>query len=585
MSDAIINRGGDVEDQWVTKGVGLFNKLLWTTPESKLERLPLHNSAYRCTLTADARIDNRFELIKMLGLQQKDPTKLTDSELIMQSYLMWNEACVEYLIGDFSFAIWDDREQKLFCARDHLGLKPFYYHVDKDSITFASQIDAVHIGTNLEEAIDLDMLRQFYEYKMLSCENTMFENIKRLQAGHTLVFQGGTLHTRRYWFPEKIKINKNLTLEEACDGFSTLLNQAISDRMRSAYPIGCEVSGGLDSSSVLILAKDIRTEQKLYAFANIYGDLPCDESSYIQDVVNKLGIKPVLTRADEINFNHYDLDMAYSIGKDWPAKGAFLDAFGEFEAAKKRGVRVVLTGQGGDAVAEGHYDMLSDYIAGGHFDRLYQFHKKAGLNWEFIKRFMILPFLSQKVKNFLYKIKVKKSPIDKSVYINCLSEGKIHYHSFVQKKELEILLSPSTQFWFESNPYVQFGEYYGIEYRHPFFDKRLVEFMLSLPPWYKYDGKTSKIIIREAMKEKLPRSVLSRNEKTEFSSIILSQMHTNFPKYFKNNLFYGIIRNNALIELENKLKSDSLSQKDLNILWNLVSLERWLDTKHKSKGK
>ncbi len=576
MSDTIINRGGDVEDQWIGKGVGLFNKLLWTTPESKIETLPLHNSTHNCTLTADARIDNRFELIEMLGLQQKDPTKLTDSELIMQSYLMWDEACVEHLIGDFSFAIWDDREQKLFCARDHLGIKPFYYHSDENSFIFASQIDAVHIGSNLKKEINTDMLKQFYEFTMLSCGNSMFKNIKRLQAGHTLVFQNDTLHTHQYWFPEKIKLNKKLTLDEAITGFTALLNRAISDRMRSAYPIGCEVSGGLDSSSVLTLATEIKTKQNFYAFANVYGDLPCDESSYIQDVVNKLDIPLILTQANEMDFNHYNLDMAYSIGKDWPTKGAVLDAFGEFEAAQKRGVRVVLTGQGGDAVAEGQYDMLSDYFIGGHLDRLYQFHKRHGLYWRFIKHFMILPFLSQKVKNFIYWIRGKEPKKGESVYINCLSEGKIHYHSFVQKKELEILLCPSTQFWFESNPYVQFGEYHKIEYRHPFFDKRLVEFMLALPPWYKYDGKTTKIIIREAMKEKLPYTVLSRNDKAEFSSIIFNQMSANFPEDFKNKLLYDIISKDIIIKLSDKFKNDTLSQKEFNQLWNIINLERWL---------
>ncbi len=585
MSNAIINRGGDVENQWVTKGVGLFNKLLWTTPESKIEILPLHIPAHQCTLTADARIDNRYELIKILGLQQRDPAKLTDSELILQSYLKWNEACVEYLIGDFSFAIWDEREQKLFCARDHLGIKPFYYYSDKNSFIFASQIDAVHIGANLKKEIDANILKQFYEFKMLSCKNSMFKNIKRLGAGHTLVFQNGTLHTHRYWFPEKIKLNKSLTLNEAVTGFTTLLNRAISDRMRSAYPIGCEVSGGLDSSSVLTLAAKIETKQNLYAFANVYGDLACDESSYIQDVVNKLGIDPILTQANEMDFNHYNLNMAYSIGKDWPAKGAFLDAFGEFEEAQKRGVRVVLTGHGGDAVAEGQYDMLSDYFVGRHFDRLYQFYKRHGLNWRFVKRFMIIPFLSPKIKGFIYFLRGRSPTEEESVYINCLSEEKMHYHSFVQKKELEILLCPSTQFWFESNPYVQFGEYHKIEYRHPFFDKRLVEFMLALPPWYKYDGKTTKIIIRESMKEILPHSVLSRKDKAEFSSIIMSQILTNFPKKIRNKQFYDIISKDYVIQLTDKLRSESLSQKELNKLWSIINLESWLNANFTEKGK
>jgi asparagine synthase (glutamine-hydrolysing) len=125
MVATLTHRGPDGSGAWSAGPVGLGHQMLWTTPESLHERLPFTTDRGDLTITADARIDNSDELIAVLRIRDR---QITDSQVILAAYERWGEDCPKHLIGDFAFAIWDARRQALFCARDHFGVKPFYYH-------------------------------------------------------------------------------------------------------------------------------------------------------------------------------------------------------------------------------------------------------------------------------------------------------------------------------------------------------------------------------------------------------------------------------------------------------------------------
>ena len=134
------HRGPDGIHAWTSGPIGLTHLMLWTTPESLLEKMPAKNSTGNLVITADARIDNRDELTLLLGWQGRSIEKITDSEFILGAYETWGEDCVNRLVGDFAFAIWDQNQQTLFCARDHMGVKPFYYYQSTNCFAFASEI-------------------------------------------------------------------------------------------------------------------------------------------------------------------------------------------------------------------------------------------------------------------------------------------------------------------------------------------------------------------------------------------------------------------------------------------------------------
>jgi asparagine synthase (glutamine-hydrolysing) len=143
MVDILAHRGPDGAGAWSEESVGLGHRMLHTTPESLNEKLSLVDDRRGLVLTADARLDNRDELITALGFGGRPCEELTDSELILGAYKRWGERCPERLLGDFAFAIWDRRRQELFCARDHIGVKPFYYHRAGKLFVFASEIKAL----------------------------------------------------------------------------------------------------------------------------------------------------------------------------------------------------------------------------------------------------------------------------------------------------------------------------------------------------------------------------------------------------------------------------------------------------------
>ena len=175
MVDILAHRGPDGADIWSEGSVGFGHRMLWTTPESLLEKLPLVNQRGDLVITADARIDNREELIAALSLAECRFEKITDSHLILAAYEKWGETCPEHLLGDFAFAIWDKRNQMLFCARDHFGVRPFYYHhCPRRMFAFASEIKAllclsevpnrlneVRVGAYLEVMLE-DKIITFY---------------------------------------------------------------------------------------------------------------------------------------------------------------------------------------------------------------------------------------------------------------------------------------------------------------------------------------------------------------------------------------------------------------------------------------
>ena len=564
MRNAIDNKYSDSSEVWSSKSIGMFCNLLWTTEESKREILPLNDPVHHCSITADARIDNRPELIKLLKISSDSLPLLTDSELILKSYLMWGEECVNYLVGNFAFAIWDTKNEMLFCAKDHLGIRPLYYYHREDKFVFASTIESVRIGANLVKDPDCKILQEIVDRDIQNLSSTVLKHISRLLPAHILMVKEGKVDIKRYWFPEKIPMNTKISQKNAVNGFLSIMNRSIRDHMRSAYPIGCELSGGLDSSTVTSLVHNIPSTQDIYTFSSTYGNLPCDESAYINDISKKLHIEPVYSEADKINYAVYNLSLFYSKNKEWPGRGSFLDSFKEFEAAQKRGVRVILTGQGGDHIATGDYDMLSDYLREGRFIRLFNALKNLNWNKNLIKRYMILPFLPKKIRLLLdYMFKKDLTPIPCSYGLDTSAS----FLSFSQKNELEMLYDPTSLLWLDSNPYIQLAEYYGIECRHPFFDKRVVEYMLALPPWFKYDGDLTKIIIRLAMKDLFPDSVLHRNDKAEFSTIIEKQM-----------------ANCSTIDLTNIAQYDSIICSDLlnnghenENTWNKLCILEWFN--------
>ena len=259
--------------------------MLYTTPESLHETLPFEEE--NLIITADARIDNRKELLEKLDIENKE--KISDSYFILKAYQKWDEKCPEKLLGDFVFVIWDKNNKKLFCARDHMGVKPFSYYLSDDLFLFASEIKALFAITNLPLKLNETYLSNYLTLINTDRSSTFYENISRLPASTSLTITSDSNNLNKYWKlnrNHKVRLNSD---EEYVERFRDIFTEAVNCRLRSAFPVGSMLSGGLDSSFITCIAQNIlknENKMRLKTFSAIFDTVPkSNERYYIEKVL------------------------------------------------------------------------------------------------------------------------------------------------------------------------------------------------------------------------------------------------------------------------------------------------------------
>ena len=253
MNDKLSHRGPDGSKVYCEESVALGHQILYTTQESLHESLPFEEDGL--IITADARIDNRNDLSKKLKLQNVE--HIPDSYFILKSYQKWGEKCPEELLGDFAFAIWDKNHGNLFCARDHMGVKPFYYFLSDELFCFATEMKALYAIPEITFKLN-ELKLAYYLMRSNTDKNiTFYKDVLFLNKAHSLTINNDNDNLKKFWEidPEyKIIMNSE---EDYIQSFLNIFTEAVKCRLRSAFPIGFELSGGLDSSSVVCVAKKI----------------------------------------------------------------------------------------------------------------------------------------------------------------------------------------------------------------------------------------------------------------------------------------------------------------------------------------
>jgi len=341
-------RGPDARRVWTGGSVGLGHALLATTEESNTEHQP-------CTLdghvwiTADARIDARSELIEKLRSPQRPrPETLNDAELILAAYGKWGEACVEHLLGDFAFAIWDSPRQRLFCARDHFGVKPFYYARIGRLFLFSNTLDCLRRHPMVSDELNDLAIADFLLFRTnQDPATTNFADIQRLPAGHALACSEGSLAITRYWTLPVEGPLRYRRERDYVDHFLELFEKAVADRLRTDK-VTVLMSGGLDSTSVAAVARKVgRPSLDLRALTIVYDRLiPDDERHFAALTAETLGMPVRYLVGDD----HQVYEGCTAPGM-WTCEPRDL-ANKAFETKQYTMVRehsrVAITGQGGD---------------------------------------------------------------------------------------------------------------------------------------------------------------------------------------------------------------------------------------------
>ena len=502
-------RGPDA-NQTATEGqVGFGHTMLRTTREAAGETQPATLDG-KVFLIADARIDGRAELMQELSVS--DSTR-NDAELILLAYHAWKEQCIDHLIGDFAFAIWDANERRLFCARDHFGVKPFYYaRTRNEGFIFSNTLNTLRLHPSVSDELHEPAIADYLLFGLnQNLTSTTFRDIQRLPGGHTLSISKDSLTIRRYW--QLTADSANGSDKNCVERFQQLLTTATNDRLR-ASSISVSMSGGLDSTSLAAVAQDLLRNDRgssIHACTNVYDKLFDDEERHYSTLAAKaLGIQIVHLPADA--YSLFDVDAADDLKQPEPFLLSPLAAqFNGLVRQLAQNSRVALTGYDGDAFMTERPSSYFHYSA----RKLRINDLVSSMVW-YVQTYHRLPPVG--FRSGLKRIFRKEEPaiipewIDEAFgarlelrdrYRELGSETPLHNHP-----HCGALRALDSKVWaplFEG--YDAGSTRLPLELRHPFIDVRLLRHVFSLPavPWC-----VNKHILRCAMKQRLPTAILNR---------------------------------------------------------------------------
>ncbi len=501
LTNSLSFRGPDAQQIRIDRYVGFGQAMLRTTREAESEKQPFTIDG-KVWLTGDVRLDGRSELMARLGKTFRTPPN--DAELLLRAYRTWKENCVKYLIGDFAFAIWDSTREQLFCARDQLGVRQFYYSASKNSFVFSNTLNCLRLHPQVSNKLNELAVGDFLVFGLNQEKSTtILEDIKRLPKAHTLIVSRDGLRLQEYWTPTTKPVHYKNDSDYVAR-FNELLTEAVADRLRTTRA-GISMSGGLDSSAIAAVARNHTRE--LNAYCVVYDSAFHDEErKYATLVADALGIPIEFLAGDEINQQNdrrhwpepFDVDPIYVVSDEL------------LRRASSR-ARVMLTGWDGDTfLTETPRHSFAQSLKSGNFPRLLsdltrfvyfqhgpppigirtQWRRWRNPHWnrqpypvwlndDFARRLNLADRWRELSKE------APAHPSRPRVFSTLLSP---HWDSLMSRHDAGTTLLP-------------------LEVRHPLIDLRVVEYLLDLPviPWL-----LDKTILRQAMVGILPDAVRQR---------------------------------------------------------------------------
>lgn len=493
-----------------------------------------------CCIIANTRLDYKYDLMQQLGITSSQ--SVSDSQLILLSYIKWGYECLKYLFGDFAFGIYDFKKDQLFCARDHFGLIPFIYHKSSQQFVFSTHFRLIKENTSVPVKLSDSWISDCLTLVSPEFTASPFCEIKKLPPAHSLIFKDGKIILHRYWTLKTNKIFAKHKELEAIQTFNEKLYKAIESRISTNDKIGIELSGGLDSSGLAAIASKIcyTTENEILAFShvlskNAQGSLfPFSDEAKYSTLVSKytdikkhclidgndIGIIDAIKNSLETIL--YPVSQGYAMLSDQL-----------YSEALRRGVTVIFSGFGGDegvtSSAPGYfhelahmkswnilkYEMSLKHIRWKErFIKLYVYHL---LIESFPKLYQKLKATRQKSNNtsLMYNMfgldkDFEKTQGSKKRFSENVGFPRDHD---VKKRQFKRLNSSYLTLRLENSFYTT--EKYGITYRYPLLDVKLIEYYFSLSSNLKYRNGFGRYIYRKVLENYLPEEICWRNEKSK----------------------------------------------------------------------
>jgi len=541
-------RGPDRQTYWCEKNVGVCHAMLHTTPESLSEIVPAQSCDKSLVIVADARLDNRSELFGKLDTSRDEFSSISDSELILRAYQRWNKDCLQYLLGDFVFAVWDKKQQSFFVAVDPIGARRLHYFHSASTFAFATDIKALLAVREIRKSLNEEVfLLQASSLTRLAPDKTCFEGVHKLKGGRYLWVSADPAMGIRVSINDYYRVRPSQLAfsapEECLDAFRELFQKAVSCRMRSAFPVATLLSGGLDSSSITcVAARYARASgQSLYAVSSCLadGETGEDERKFIDLVASHENV-PVSTVSPCVGPVEF-LDSIHDLNECPLAANPHLYS-ALYKAASATGARVLLDGVGGEWGATNHGQ---GYFA--HLLRQRQFVKffielSAQAQVYSRSRFAILktdimrplaPLVLQAAYGAL--LRRQGASLQPALTDEIMQQYNVpNFDAVLSKRELYFNKMDETRLKIIDGGRKDregMAGHFAIRSAYPFLDKRVLEFCLGLSPdWFVKNG-WKRYFIRAAMEGILPPTVQWRTDKKPFSPNYYSLMQASSKKY------------------------------------------------------
>lgn len=568
------HRGGNGQGFFIQRNenftIGLAHQRLAIIDISIQSNQPISSKCGNYFLVFNGIIYNHKELKEQLLKKKYEFHSNSDTEVLLNAFIEWEEECFKKLEGIFAIAIYNKKKQQILFIRDRVGAKPLFYYFSQNMICFSSEIKALK-AYNLNLCINKESLNNFLKFGYFPTSESIYKNILKVKPAHILKIDLKEKSTEQtpYWQLPTTSFSKN-NIEDIIYHTKLLLKKSVISRTISDVPIGVLLSGGYDSATVAAILQNA-SNKKTRTYTIGFEDDNFNEAKEAKRIADYLGTdhnEYFLTSKEAINF-------IKNIGKiyDEPMGDSGAIALCMAASVANNDVKVLLSAEGGDELFGGYnsyYTAISWYK---FFKKIPKFNLKNIIPHKFNSLILSRSLLEfhQNITCYFYDEEIKNLTGKKNspITLNCF------------KDDLNTLLDFDLQHYLPEDLLMKSDRtmmYFGIENREPFLDHQLIEYLSQIPSPYKYYNKEPKYILKQITHSYIPEALMRRPKKG-FSIPLESWLKNDLKNFVKDNLYNNDIKGLVNKEETNKILNSFFNNKKgyYRKIWILLSLKLWSD--------
>jgi asparagine synthase (glutamine-hydrolysing) len=597
MAKTIHHRGPDEEGIMIEESVGFFHKRL-SIIDLATGKQPM---TYKyCTIVFNGEIYNYIELRKELISKGHEFLTTSDTEVILHLYIEYGAEFVNLLNGMFAFIIYDRQKNSLFISRDHFGIKPLYWYQDDTKVVFGSEIKALLAHPEIKSESDTSNLYEYLTFQFVMGEGTMFRNIFKVLPGHymTINLDSWDIKTEKYWEPN-FKLDQFHTEEYFIVELQKILDETISQQLRSDVPLGTYLSGGLDSSLVTIMASKF-LDNPIKSFSGAFNEGPeFNELKYARIAAKAANAELFEIFPTEQEFIDLMPKLIYHLDEPVAGPGLFPQYIVSKLASKH--VKVILGGQGGDEIFGGYARYLVAYLEQAVKGAIFESNEEGE---HIVSLSSILPNLPT-LRQYIPMMKSfwndgAFEPMDRRYYnlINRMGSTSNFLHpEFLNERNDTAIFNKFSESFNHSDTKSYFNKMthfdmsgslpgllqvedrvsmaVSIESRVPLLDRRIVDLISRMPAGMKFKGGEMKYLLKRTIKDIMPEKIMNRKDKMGFPVPLHLWSKNKAKGFIMDTLLSKNAKDRNIINTKYVEKLINSEQPFSRGLWGLISLELW----------